>query len=212
MENSLIQELSENIKLNMKQKIMKELTKANGSADTSSLELIIEELALLKAQLLSIELDFKQIESINLLKSIKYSPEPGISNFNIFEKGEKFDVCSEVYAFNLRPPLKSRNGITVRWSGPSNIFGFLARINRDKDINVTIPILKKGSDDVVINLVEIDGIAVHLNDKKSKITFEMPKRTKNILGDITTFTLKTNQTTKINEDYLGVCLKYIELS
>ena len=39
----------------------------------------------------------------------------------------------------------------------------------------------------------------------------MPKRNKNILGDITTLTMKTSSTKAVGKDELGVCLKYIEL-
>ena len=53
----------------------------------------------------------------------------------------------------------------VRWSGPGNIFGFIARINREQDISVRIPLLKKASEEVTLNLIEIDGIKVNIKRK-----------------------------------------------
>ncbi|MDA9190882.1 hypothetical protein N9P07_05540 [Alphaproteobacteria bacterium] len=211
MENEIVEELTKNIKLNLLKKLRDYETKNADNWQENLIDFIINELADVKSQLLKTKLDLNQVEGINLLKSIKYDPRPGIENFKIFDKNESIDICSEALSFNLRPPLKAAAGKMVRWSGPGNIFGFIARINREKNLNIKIPILKKGSSKVMVDLIEIDGVTANHKEENNIISFAMPKRTKNILGDITTLTLKTNTVALVGKDELGLCLKYIIL-
>ena len=54
----------------------------------NTIDLVIEELAEIKAQLLEMSLNHEQISGLTFLKSLKYDPMPGISNFSIFSKGK----------------------------------------------------------------------------------------------------------------------------
>ena len=68
MENEIVDELAKNIKLNLLQKL-KNIDKQNEENwQNNVFNLLIDELADVKAQLLKTELDLKQVEGITLSK------------------------------------------------------------------------------------------------------------------------------------------------
>ena len=177
-----------------------------------NLELILEELAEIKAQILEISLKHEQISGIEFLNSIKYDPSPGISNFPIFSANQKFDVCSDVLVYNMHSPIKTKNNVLVRWSGPEQIFGMMVRLDRSIDLSATIQILGKGTPDNSIDLIEIDGNLAEITTDADRISFIIPKKTLNSLGGITNLCFKTSKSTQIGDVKIGVCMKYVELT
>ena len=177
-----------------------------------SLELILEELAEIKAQLHEVSLKHEQISGLEFLKSIKYDPLPGISNFPIFSANQKFDVCSDVLVYNMHAPIKTKKGVLVRWSGPEQIFGMMVRLDRTSDLFASIPILGKGTPANNINLIEIDGNLAEIKIEEERIGFIVPKKTLNSLGGITNLCLRASTSTKIGDIKVGVCMKYVELT
>ena len=178
----------------------------------ANLELILEELAEIKAQILEISLKHEQISGLEFLNSIKYDPSPGISNFPIFSANKKFDVCSDVLVYNMHTPIKTKKNVLVRWSGPEQIFGMMVRLDRSVDLYASIQIIAKGTPDININLIEIDGNLAEVKTDAERISFIVPKKTLNSLGGITNLCFKTSKSSQIGDVKVGVCMKYVELT
>ncbi len=211
MNKKSFDQLALEYKTKLKFKFNEKLNNQSLESKVSTMDLVIEELAEIKAQLLEMSLNHEQISGLTFLKSLKYDPMPGISNFSIFSKGDKFDVCSDAIAYNMHSPIKTNQGYLVRWSGPEQIFGMLVRIDRSTDLLISIPILSKATPETNIDLVEIDGNSAEIKKEARRISFILPKRTKNSLGDITNLSFKCSPLASTGEVSVGVCVKYIEI-
>lgn len=204
--------LIEDFKKKLDSKFYEASDNGNVRDGVENLELILQELAEIKAQIHEITLKHEQISGLEFLNSIKYDPSPGISNFPIFSANQKFDVCSDVLVFNMHSPIKTNKGGVVRWSGPEQIFGMMVRLDRTVDLSASIPILGKGTPDNNINLIEIDGNLAETKIDAKRVSFIVPKKTLNSLGGITNLCFKTSTSTQIGDVKVGVCIKYVELT
>lgn len=211
LDKSLQATLISSFRNEMRERIEKKINNTELETKYSQLDALVDELAEIKAELFKTSIEYQQITGIELLKSIKYSSFPGISDFPVFSAGSKFDVCSEVVAFNMHSPIKTKQNRLVRWSGPEIIFGFLVRIDRSEDLLVSIPILSKAGSKTKIDMIEIDGNPVQISYEGRSTKFNIAKRENNSLGDITNFTFRAAPTASTGETSVGVCLKYVEL-
>ena len=107
----------------------------------------------------------------------------------------------------MHSPIKTNKGYLVRWSGPEQIFGMLVRIDRSTDLLISIPILSKATPETNIDLVEIDGNTAEIKKDARRISFILPKRTKNSLGDITNLSFKCSPLASTGEVSVGVCVE-----